>query len=223
MITLWDTATGALRTTIEEQNDYFYDIAFSPDNKWIAAASREGNGRIWSTDTGEVEQNISVPEECMLSIVFSPDSRSVVTGSEVLRVWNVGTGDLEHTLLGPGDHSLSFSAVFESYSCPPEIWQVLFSPDGKTLVSTCPETDTVRLWSTESWTLKQTIKGYFASFSPDGAYLAVEVDAATIRIYGTVNWQVQRVIQNGERQLASPTFSPDSKVIATCSGHEIML
>jgi tricorn protease-like protein len=97
MITLWDTATGALRTTIEEQDEYFYDIAFSPDNKWIAAASREGNGRIWSTDTGEIEQNISVPEECMLSIVFSPDSRSVVTGSEVLRVWNVGTGDLEHT------------------------------------------------------------------------------------------------------------------------------
>jgi hypothetical protein len=40
MSTFWDTDTGALQNTTEEQDEYFYDIAFSLDNKWIASASR---------------------------------------------------------------------------------------------------------------------------------------------------------------------------------------
>jgi len=118
-ITLWDTATGSLRVTIDEiDDDMFFQLAFSPDNKWIAAASNEGHGRIWSTATGELKQMISVDDERMLSLAFSRDSKSIATGSEVLRVWDVETGELQHTLLGPGDYSLSFTARHERQEYP---------------------------------------------------------------------------------------------------------
>lgn len=227
VITLWDTTTGCLRSTTANTDDMFFDIPFSPDNRWIAAASASDDGyaRIWSTTTGELKQMVSVDDGRVLSIAFSTDSKSIATGSEIVRIWDVETGDLQHTLLGPGDHSLSFTTVYMEHEYPPEIYKLSFSPDGKTLASSCVDTDTVQLWSTEIWKLKQAIVGRVASFSPDGAHLAVHGnvnDYTTIQIYETVNWQVESTIRSKE-QLHSPTFSPDSEMIATHSGRKIML
>lgn len=238
-ITLWDTAAGSLRWTFEDRDDcMFFEFAFSPDGKWVARPFDDGDGRIWSTATGELKQMVSVKDERMLSMAFSTDSKTIATGSEVLRVWDVETAELQHTLLGPGDHSLSFMARhagledFDEYgpqACsdendgrefPNDITEVFFSPSNEILVSVSPPTNTVRLWSTDNWKLKQTIEGYTASFSPDGAYLAVHGNI--IRIYETVNWQLQSTINTTEGPY-SPTFSPDSKMIATRSGRNITL
>jgi len=63
---------------------------------------------------------VSVDDERMVSMAFSPDSKSFATGSEVVRVWDMETGELQHTLLGPGDHSLSFAARYERQEFPDE-------------------------------------------------------------------------------------------------------
>jgi WD40 repeat protein len=160
----------------------------------------------------------------MLSVAFSIDSRTIATGSEIMRVWDVSSGELQHTLSSPSDRSLSFAAVHERREWPDLIWQISFSADGRFLLSACPDADTVQIWSTETWEIQQTMRGYGARFSPDAAYLAVSVGHyTTIQIYDTVSWQVESTIHNSSKALASPTFSPDSKGIATYSGREIML
>jgi len=111
---------------------------------------------------------------------------------------------------------------FDRQEYPDELLEVSFSPSGKTLASSCPTANTVRLWSTETWKLKQTIVGCMASFSPNGAYLAVYGNVNGMRIYETVNWQLESTIHNKE-VFHSPIFSSDSKMIATHSGRKIML
>lgn len=227
IITLWDVDTGSLRNRFEPFNDQIFEMAFSPDGRWIAAASEEGHARIWDTMTGKLEHTLSAEDERMLSLVFSADSKSIVTGSENLRIWDVATGELQHTLSAPDDRSLSFTAMHErgEYPYPAEIYTVDFTLDGKSLVSGCPNTATVCIWNTESWKLEHIIRGYYAAcFSPDGKHLAIPTnDHRTIQIYDTLTWQLQSTLENNEDEFFPAVFSPDSKTLATYSGRQIKL
>ncbi|KAG9690319.1 WD40 repeat-like protein, partial [Aureobasidium melanogenum] len=203
----------------------YFGMAFSPDSKWIAAASDEGHGRIWNSTTGELVHTLSVEEERMLTLAFSPDSKLIATGSEVLRVWDVHTGELLHTLPAPGDHSLSFSAFHERNEWPAEICTVSFSANSKWLISGSPDTRMVCIWDTESWKLEHTLRGYYAAcFSPDGMHLAVPTDEhETIHLYDTLAWQLQSTLKTPDQETFASTFSPDGKTIATYSRRQMRL
>jgi tricorn protease-like protein len=225
-LTLWDITTGLILHKLEEAEDMYFQMAFSADSKYIAAASGEGNARVWDVRTGELRHVCSVEDERMLSLAFSPDSKLLATGSEILRVWDAETGELLHTLLDPGTHSLSITAMMERHEHIAEISTVTFSHDGKLLVSGCPDTSTVSIWSTESWTLQHTIRGYTALFSPDWKYAVVPSDEyTTMQIYNMNTWQLQSTLetQDKDQHIFPSTFSPDSKVLATYSGREITL
>ncbi|KAG9527562.1 WD40 repeat-like protein, partial [Aureobasidium melanogenum] len=224
-ITLWDVETGSLRSKSEEIDDMYFEMAFSPDSKWIAAASGDGYARIWNAETGQLKHVLGVEDERMLSLVFSADSKLIATGSEIMRVWDVATGELLHTLSVPDDQPLSITAVYERSEYPAEIGSVDFSPDGKYLLSGCGNTSTVCIWNTESWKLEHTIRGYYvACFSVDGMLLAIPTnDHMTIQIYSSLTWQLQSTLETAEHGFFPVEFSPDSKSIVTTSGHEIQI
>jgi WD40 repeat protein len=224
-LTLWDITTGHLLHKFEEAEDMYFEMTFSPDSRWIAAASGEGNARVWDVKTGELKFVVGVEDERMLSLAFSPDSKLLATGSEVLTVWEVETGELLHTLSPPRNHTLSVAALIErdEYQGPEEISEVVFSHDGKILVSACPNASTICIWNTESWTLQTTIRGHCICLSPDEKYLAVSSDGfTTTQIYETFNWQAQSTLdtQDKDQEIFSSTFSPDSRILATYSGRE---
>ncbi|KAG9662442.1 WD40 repeat-like protein, partial [Aureobasidium melanogenum] len=224
-ITLWDVDTGSFRSKSEETDDMYFEMAFSPDSKWIAAASGDGYGRIWDTKTGDLVHTLKVEDERMLSLAFSADSKLIATGSEIMRVWDVATGELLHKLSVPDDQPLSITAVYERSEYPAEIGSVDFSPDGKSLLSGCGNTSTVCIWNTEAWKLDHTIRGYYvACFSPGGMLLAIPTnDHRTIQIYKTLTWQLQSTLENGETAFFPQVFLPDSKSIVTTSGHRIQI
>jgi WD40 repeat protein len=225
-LTLWNTTTGHLLHKLEEAEDMFFEMTFSPDSTYIAAASGEGNARIWDVKTGELRYSVGVEDERMLSLVFSADGKVLATGSEVLRVWDVETGELMHTLLAPDDDSLSFTAMYERSEYPGEISEVEFACDGKVVVSACPNKSTICIWNTESWKLEHTIRGHCICISPDEKNLAVSSDVfTTTQIYDTTTWQLQSTLntQDKDQETFPSTFSPDNKVFATYSGREISL
>jgi WD40 repeat protein len=227
-LTLWNITTGLLLHKLKEAEDMYFEMTFSPDSKYIAAASGDGSARVWDVRTGELRYRVGVEDERMLSLVFSADGKVLATGSEVVRVWNVETGGLMHTLLAPNDHSLSITAMIErnEYQGPGEISEVVFARDGKILVSACPNTSTISIWSTESWTLQHTIRGHCICFSPDKKYLAVSNDEfTTTQIYDTTTWQLQSTLdtQDKDQEIFPSMFSSDSKILATYSGREIGL
>jgi WD40 repeat protein len=120
---LWDTRTGKLRRTLTDLKPWLRSLAFSPDSKVLATGTsgpaREFERVRWETIGGQRFKSIT---------------RESRMASE-MRLWNVQTGDLFHSVEG----SLG------------EVWSIAFSPDGKTIVSCDDDAVTLTDARTGEW------------------------------------------------------------------------
>jgi WD40 repeat protein len=91
------------------------DLAFSPDGRLIATASRLGFAKLWKADS---LQSMGILRGHLLgvhSVSFTPDGRRLVTGSngrEAVKLWDVETQQQLLTLEGVGSlfNTTTFSA-----------------------------------------------------------------------------------------------------------------
>ena len=106
-IRLWRTSDGEQRRKMEGGN-HVYDVAFSPDGKWLASAGRArsviggfwydvtGLGgsvspvKLWRVADGALVASLPHPTDVMYA-TFSPDGRYLVTSSEdsKVRLWRL--------------------------------------------------------------------------------------------------------------------------------------
>jgi WD40 repeat protein len=124
-VVVWDTVTGENRLLAEFQGPgYSSNVAFSPDNRWLAAGL--GNSAqvvIWQTLIWPEAARLATPAGNVDRVLFSPDGRrlaAVVTNGEQdnsLAVWDV-----------PGWQAVS------TMKPPDQVWSAAFSPDGQWLV-----------------------------------------------------------------------------------------
>src|SRR5262249_43774621 len=100
---LWDAHKGVeLPRLDEELFGEIYDIAFSPDGKWLITASTHFV-RAWNLSTGKMEKEIRMPERerARTRVGFSPDGRLVVAKrvtedrlQQDAFLWDFATGNL---------------------------------------------------------------------------------------------------------------------------------
>jgi WD40 repeat protein/tetratricopeptide (TPR) repeat protein/energy-coupling factor transporter ATP-binding protein EcfA2 len=100
------------------------DVAFSPDGKTLAMASREGSVLLWDVATGKLLDTLKGHSSAVSAVVFSPDGRTLATGGsdQTVRLWNVETRR-ELMQLDSGSVELG------------EVHTVSFSPDGQELLA----------------------------------------------------------------------------------------
>jgi WD40 repeat protein len=106
-------------------------------------------------------------------VVFSPDGSRVASGSgdNTVRVWDVQTGQCQHTLEG---HSARVTSA-------------VFSPDGSRVASGSWD-HTVRAWDVQTGQCQHTLEGHSggvtsAVFSPDGSRVASGSRDNTVRVW----------------------------------------
>jgi hypothetical protein len=159
---LYDTATWKLRHELDF-NDSTRWIAISPDSKIVAFSCSSGVVGLCQTNTGKIIDVFPPGVEHVTALAFSRDGKILATaGLKEVILWDL--------------KAKKALAKLKGHKSP---MQIVFSPDGKTLVGVGYEPDrSAILW--DPLTGKETGKipleamrwGKDAAFSPDGKTLA---------------------------------------------------
>ena len=135
------------------------EIAYSPDGTRLAVAGGIG---VWLYDTATYQELALFTGHTSNSVSFSPDGNTIASAGwdNTVRLWDVVSGNLIHTLTG-------HTGRVESVS---------FSPDGNKIAAGGYD-NTVRLWDVASGTSIHTLTGHTdgvgsVAFSPDGNSIA---------------------------------------------------
>jgi WD40 repeat protein/tetratricopeptide (TPR) repeat protein len=98
-------------------------VAFSPDAKTLALASRGGSVQLWDVATGDVLAILKGHSNAVASVAFAPDGRTLASsgGDQTVRLWNVKTRR-ELMQLDSGNVELS------------QVYSLAFSRDGQKLL-----------------------------------------------------------------------------------------
>ena len=206
----WATATGKPLGQTSCQTGQTDAFALSPDGRTLLAVSRTKKMIFrWEMPTGRSLGTWLPHEGVVRAVAFSPDGRSILTGGEdrTARLWEAASGRLQAVL----------------YHREP-VTAVAFGPGGRTLL-TAGRGDAVRAWQgTASAEPLQTevhagpVRALAGS--PDGARVATGSDERSVRLWQATSGTLTPAGNLPHpHALASATFSPDGKFLATTT-HE---
>jgi len=156
---------------IEAHHGPVYDIAYSPDGRFIASGGEEGRVRIHDA-TGTVVREAPLSIGTVESVEFSPDGKFLAAGGGkgIVEIRRAADWNLESQIPA---HNAGITAV-------------LFSPDGRRLV-TASEDGTVAVWEFPAGQLvrRSTPSGSpveSVAVSPDGELLAATNSQGMLRV-----------------------------------------
>ena len=206
---LWDLKTGEELTAFEEG---FSRPIFSSDSRLMAASrdNRESDTRtiqIWDVETRK-----------LLSVVESDYRNRILLSSNGLLARTGGPfQDKEFTRWDIQGRQTAQFSVGGSL----EIASVSFSPDGRSVASSCAEgwlwgtDDAIRIWDVSTGEELRNIRAYPgpSAFSPDGRTIA----CVSPKSYAIAVWDAKTgepIVELRDQSPSSFAYSPDGKTIA---------
>jgi len=217
-VIIWSVEERRIIQSFEEPN-WPDDIAFSPDGRYIAWGSPSDGEpaviKIWDRRRNQLFRKIPAkeyllpestePKVIYFTIAFSHDGKRIAAGgdSQVVKVWEVETGELIHELK---EHNYAITSI-------------AFSPDGKFIAA--GSTD-IKLWNIESGQLinsfgKHTDLITKIEFSPDGRTIASASKDRTIKLWQIPNGELRRSFDGHASAVTSVSFSPDGRTLISSS------
>jgi WD40 repeat protein/tRNA A-37 threonylcarbamoyl transferase component Bud32 len=213
-LNLWNSRTGARDLAPVEVESLLYDVAFSPDDKYLVATGRTGIVMVFDGLTGKLVKALNQHEREIYGLSFNRDGTLLATkGNEnVVILWDMRRLELIRRVPIPTSTG----------KC------VRLSPDGKWLV-TAGDQFAVDLRATDSGNVIQSLHGHTgdvwtADFSRNGRLLATSGDDCTIRIWdsGDGDWsrpidQPKCVLHGHTGFVVRVNFSADGRRIISAS------
>jgi len=207
--------TSRVQLTLRGHTATVVGIAFSPDGRRIATASRDTTAKVWDAVTGQELLTLSGHTDFVNGIAYSPDGKRLATASsdKTVKVWDATTGKELLTLTGHTDR----------------VSKVVFSPDGTRLVTSSGlvGADTVdhtaKVWDAATGKELLTLMGHTngvpsVAFSPDGRRLATASHDKTAKIWDAVTGKELLTLTGHTGVVPGVAFSPNGKRLATGSG-----
>jgi WD40 repeat protein len=192
-----------------------YDVAFSPDGKWLASASGDpgqfGVVTLWkAAPDGSIEKERDLVEttDCVFAVAFSPDSTLLAAAGadRAIRIWELATLKLQATIEDHADW----------------IFDIAFSADGKQLASASRD-KTSKVFDVAKKEALVTFPGhaqtvYTVAFSPDGKSIASGGEDNLIRLWDPANdAKAIRAISGFGGPVFKLQFAADGKELVACS------
>lgn len=236
--------------TLNGHSTWVYALAISPDNKYLASGSYDGQIKIWNLEKGQLLHTLSGHTDAIQTLAISPDGILASGGwDNRVRLWNLETGTLIQTLKGHVEDvkTLAISSdgkwlASGSADKTIKLWHlqtgkqhltvktsdwvrsVSFSPDNQTLASGS-ENGSVQIWSVTDGKPLHTLAGHSqavwsVAFSPDGQTLATGSTDKTVKLWQLSNQQLQDTLVGHSKAVWSVAFSPDGQTLASGSGDE---
>jgi WD40 repeat protein len=211
-IRLWDLETCKEKNTVKQpERLHGFGVGTGEGGRSLSLWTAAGKVRHVDTLTGVERDSVKLPTDEGLLVEVAPDGSLACLISrgeeEGLRIWDGIKGQVLHTIAGhPGGTSAAS-----------------FSPDSKLLVTSGAD-GTIRVWHAVSG--KEVlhianVNGMGVTFSPDGKLLAIQCDEDVCLFEMATGKERCRLRAPGSANSAM-CFSPDSKLLTTNSGDEVI-
>jgi len=222
-IKVWDVATGALLRTMRGHADCIYSLAVSPDGKLVASGSYDKSIHIWDAQTGKDLKTLLDHIDAVFAVAFSPDGKLLASGSQdrTVKIWNVASGERLYTLSDAldGITGIAFSPSGEylagaGYDNSIHVWritekegslvqsliadedsilQIIWSPEGKTLITSSSD-GSIRFRDAATLDPLGVVTGQSdwvdaLAISPDGKWLAAGRYDGTLSLYDAKSYK----------------------------------
>jgi len=186
-------------------------VAFSPDGKTAASASKNNTVQLWDVQTSRPIGEPLPHDAQVFALAFSPDSKLLISGSadKTVRRWNASTSRPEG----------------EAIHHPELLWAMALSPDGQTLLTAgglARSPSASRLWNLPDGKplgapLQHQGMVQAAAFSPQGNTVLTGGDDGNARLWDAVTGSPLSEPLRHPGPVRSVAFSKDGALMATGS------
>jgi WD40 repeat protein len=244
----WDLATGEpVGEPLEGHTLAVGDLAFGAEGQVLASTSEDRTVRLWYLATGQqIGEPMQASDDDTFGVTFSPDSSllAVASADGSVSLWRpqlpaatgrvetsdisrdgelVAFGSREAGLVSVWDTSRQQRIAGRDMTCP-QAGPPVFSPDGTHVAAPCE--DGLTVWTVDGTMVARigNLRGFAATYSPDGTMLAASVargggmsGSRLVLLRLSESGQSSETLWTGEDQdnvVWSVAFSPDGDQLA---------